>query len=146
MKLRRGPYVIAAVLDESISDEPLRLAGHFVDLLDPQLTVHDEFAVAPGQQAWLLDLDRVRGTRPLLLAAAGRVETWRAEAAHLEYTISSPEGVFVSTRVLLDHAPQAVLVNGQPHTDYQWDESSQTLLLRHPGHPEPVTVTLDGIQ
>ena len=146
VKLRRGPYVIAAVFDESISDEPLRLAGRFVDLLDPRLTVHEEYAVAPGQQAWLLDLDRVRGTRPLLLAAAGRVESWRAEAARLEYAISSPEGVSVSARVLLDHAPQAVLVNGQPHTDYQWDDSSQTLLLRHPGHPESVTVTLDGIK
>ncbi|MHB8969401.1 MAG: hypothetical protein ACYC3X_20080 [Pirellulaceae bacterium] len=146
VKLRRGPYVIAAVFDESLSDEPLRLAGRFVDLLDPQLTVRAEVSVPPGQQAWLLDLDRVRGTRPLLLAAAGRVETWQAEGAHLAYTISSPEGVLVSTRVLLDRAPQAVLVNGQPHTDYQWDETSQTLLLHHPGHPEPVTVTLDGIQ
>ncbi|MHB8863085.1 MAG: hypothetical protein ACYC6N_11815 [Pirellulaceae bacterium] len=146
MKLRRGPYIMAAVFEESISEQPLRLVGNFVDLLDPQLTVFDEFVVAPGQQAWLLDLDRVRGTRPLLLAAAGRVETWNAEAGRLEYTISSPEDVFVSTRVLLDRAPQAVQVNGQPHTDYRWDESSQTLLLRHAGHPDPVLVVLDGIQ
>ena len=64
VKLRRGPYVIAAVFDESISDEPLRLAGHFVDLLDPQLTVHDEVAWRPvskrGCWTWTASAARAR--------------------------------------------------------------------------------------
>ena len=37
--LRRGPYVIASVLDESLPDRPLVLRGRFVDLLDPALDV-----------------------------------------------------------------------------------------------------------
>ena len=73
LQLRRGPYVIAAVLDESVDDSPLRLSGSYLDLLDPELTVHEEVTVQPGQQAWLLDLQRVSDQNPLLLAAAGRV-------------------------------------------------------------------------
>ncbi len=144
IRLRRGPYVIAGVLDESVSGEPLRLTGRFVDLLDPQLSVRQEVLLQPGQQAWLLDLDRTSGPHPLLLAAAGRVETWQTATGQLDYTISSPEGVRVSTRILLDNAPQSVQVGGKPSDDFQWDESSKTLLLRHGGSPEPVAVRIAG--
>jgi hypothetical protein len=142
LRLRRGPYVIAAVLDESIDEQPLRLDGSYVDLLDPQLAVRQQVVVPPGQQAWLLDLERVRGPVPLLLAAAGRVQSWDVTDERLEYTISSPEGVFVSTRILLAAAPQAVFVDGQPCEDVTWDNASHTVLIRHPGHPTPVTIRL----
>ena len=33
----RGPYVLASVLTESVSDEPLKLSGHFVNLFDVEL-------------------------------------------------------------------------------------------------------------
>ncbi|MBP8261301.1 MAG: hypothetical protein KA118_16750, partial [Verrucomicrobia bacterium] len=35
--LRRGPYVIAAGLDESIEGPPRTLSGQFVNLFDPEL-------------------------------------------------------------------------------------------------------------
>jgi hypothetical protein len=142
LQLRRGPYVIAAVLDESVSDEPLKLTGPFVDLLDPQLTVRNEVVLAPGQQAWLLDLKRVSTVRPLLLAAAGRVEEWTVESGQLRYTISSPADVQVTTRILLDRAPQTITVNGQPHTDFSWDEVTRTVLVRHPGATTGVPVVI----
>jgi hypothetical protein len=142
LQLRRGPYVIAAVVDESISDEPLKLTGSFVDLLDPQLSVRNEVVLAPGQQAWLLDLNRVCAVRPLLLAAAGRVESWTSETGPLQYTISSPAEVQVTTRILLDQPPHTILVNGQPHSDFTWDETSKTLLVRHPGTTAGVQVVI----
>ncbi len=143
IRLRRGPYVIAAVLDESVNDQPLQIAGNFVDLLDPTLAVRHDPHVQPGQQAWLLDLSRVSGSRPLLLAAAGRVESWNVEKGKLEYTISSPEGILVSTRIILDQAPQSVRVNGEPCATTEWDKASHTLLVRHAGTTEPVTVDIE---
>ncbi len=138
--LRRGPYVIAAVMDETPSAKPLQLEGRFVDLLDSELAVRSAVSLAPGRQAWLLDLDKVRGEKPLLLAAAGRVETWQRTEQQLSYTISSPEGVQVSTRLLMNEPPATVLVDGQPCSTSRWDAASKTLLIRHPGHVKPVTV------
>jgi hypothetical protein len=40
--LERGPYIIAAVMDESTSNEPLTLKGIFIDLFDPTLPVLKE--------------------------------------------------------------------------------------------------------
>jgi hypothetical protein len=145
LRLRRGPYVIAAVLDESVNRQPLQLTGSFVDLLDATLDVHHNVQIRPGQQAWLLDLDHVHGTRPLLLAAAGRVESWNVSDDYLEYAISSPEGVLARTRILLEKSPQAVLVNGKPTDAIQWDDASDTLLLSHTGRPKPVTVRIQGL-
>jgi hypothetical protein len=142
LRLRRGPYVIASALDESVDEEPLRLDGHYVDLLDPLLAVRRNVLLPPGKQAWLLDLARVRGPLPLLLAAAGRVDSWDVTDGQLQYTISSPEAVVTSTRILLKAAPKSVSVDGSPCRDVTWDDDSHTVLIRHPGHPAPVTVRL----
>lgn len=142
LQLRRGPYVIAAVLDESLDDQPLSLRGAFVDLLDPALAVRDGVSVPPGQQVWLLDLARVSAEDPLLVAAAGRVESWTVEGRSVQYRISTPEGIRVSTRIRLPSAPVSVTIDGQPCTDVTWHEATRTVLVRHDGRPEPVAVTL----
>jgi hypothetical protein len=142
LQVRRGPYFIASVMDESFSDRPLKIRGEFVDLLDPRLAVVRDPEVAPNRQAWLLDLSRVSGPKPLLLAAAGRVENWEATADRLRYEITSPEGVPVVARLLLDGPPKEVLVEGRATDAYEWDDASRTLLIRHPGRPQPVVVEI----
>src|SRR5690606_19162754 len=37
--LQRGVYDIAAVMSESVSDEPLVLTGPYIDLFDPELPI-----------------------------------------------------------------------------------------------------------
>lgn len=143
LELRRGPYVIAAVMDESVGGEPLALAGQFVDLLDPQLAVSNAVTVQPNQQAFLLDLDRTSSQRPLLLAAAGRVEEWSVDGRKLQYSITAPEGTPVRTRLLLESAPAAVAIDGQQVDTSHWDADSHTLLISHPGGPEPTQVTVE---
>jgi hypothetical protein len=141
--LRRGPYVIAATLNDSVGNEPLRIGGRMVDLLDPNLPVRDDFVLPPGKQAWLLDLDRVTAPAPAALAAAGRIETWSPATNSLTYQITSPEGVNAVARILLPAAPKNVAVDGQPCTTHEWHEASKTVLIRHPGHPKPVQVHIE---
>jgi len=142
MQLRRGPYLIAAVLDESISSEPLRLRGRWVDLLDARLPVSSEKVLKPGQQAWLLDLDRVTAKAPVPLAAAGRIERWEGAADHVRYAITSPQGVRVAARVLLPASPKTVTIDGKPCTDSAWDSASRTLRIGHPGDSKPIEVVI----
>jgi hypothetical protein len=141
--LRRGPYVIAATLSESVSDEPLRLKGRYVDLLDPRLAVRPEVVVPPGQQAWLLDLDRATVKAPAVLAAAGRIERTSQTSAQFAYSISSPSGVKTSARLLLPARPKKLALDGQPGGEMTWDEATKTALIRHPGNPKPIEVTID---
>jgi hypothetical protein len=142
MQLRRGPYIIASAMNDSVGSEPLHIHGRMIDLLDPNLPVREDFAVSPGKQAWLLDLDRVTAKAPAVLAAAGRIETWLPTDAGVRYSISSPEGVHVTTRILLPSPPKSVVVGGEPTKNFEWHEASKTVLLRHPGNPKPVDVTI----
>ena len=61
--LRRGPYAIAAAMEEAPGTSPdgpvLRLRGRYVNMLDAALPVIGEVALLPGEHALLLDLDRL---------------------------------------------------------------------------------------
>ncbi|MBN1347538.1 MAG: hypothetical protein JXQ73_32910 [Phycisphaerae bacterium] len=129
--LRRGPYVLAACLDESVSGEPLKLTGRFVNLFDASLSVLTEVTVGPNGQAFLLDLDKVQGDPPMVLASAGRIESWRAVDRSLEYTTSAIGDVEVVTRLLLAGQPKSVMVDGKAWGDVVWDGGSGTVLIRH---------------
>jgi len=143
--LRRGPYLIAATMNESCSDEPLQLKGRFIDLLDAKLPVKNEVTVDPGTQAWLIDLDKVTAPAPALLSAAGRVENWTQTEAGVTYTITTPSEVNVVARLLLPAKPKSVKISGQPVVEpqYQWDEDSATLLIQHRSAIEGVSVAIE---
>ena len=71
--LERGPYTLAAVLDEGVvSDGPLVLKGDYINLFSPELTYHSEFVVQPGTQAYLFDLSKLDKKRPQVIASASR--------------------------------------------------------------------------
>jgi hypothetical protein len=61
--LSRGPYDIAAVLDENEDKQPLVIKGPVIDLFDPELPVLDEKVVNPGQQAYLYQVKRVKNNK-----------------------------------------------------------------------------------
>ena len=142
IQLQRGPYVIAAAFDESFTDQPLQIQGNYVDLLDATLPVLRQVSVPPGQQAWLLDLDKVSGPDMMVLAAAGRVENWVVDSQQLQYEISSPAGTLASTRLRLPAEPRSILVNGKACDASHWDDASKTLLLRHAVSPQPSVVNI----
>lgn len=73
LMLRRGPYVIAAGLDDSIGGEPRVLKGHYIDLFDSTLSVQDRITISPGMRFYLLDLDRIHSGMPSVLASACRM-------------------------------------------------------------------------
>jgi hypothetical protein len=62
--LQRGPYWIAAGLDESIAGEPKTLRGRFVNLFDPELRVQQTVRLTAGQRFLLRDLNADRWCWP----------------------------------------------------------------------------------
>ena len=91
LQLRRGPYVIAACLRESINETPLELKGLFLDIYDANLPVLNRVTLQPGQQTWLLDLNRLDPDKAEPVASAGRFETWAQLDRGIEFVLSGPE-------------------------------------------------------
>lgn len=150
---KRGPYLIAAVLEESISEEPLVLHGRFVNLFDGNLSTVTEWSVAPGEQALLYDLNEIsphRAIEPVLVAAAGRVTKIDSNAqnknealhavksCHL-YHVRGPAGVRAVLRFAAA-APPAQIIVRHGHVELpctcDWEASSSTFAVAftHPAN------------
>lgn len=141
--VERGPYTIAAVLDESISDEPLRLEGMFIDLFDKDLPVMTEKAINPGEQAYLYNIKNLpRGTKAKVLCGASRIYDEEVGAHSYSFVAKSPLNTTNISRILLPKAPAKVLVNGESIENISelWNRESKTLRLTFENDPAGVHV------
>ena len=135
LTLRRGPYVVAAGLDESLPDAPRVVRGRFVDLFDARLPILESVALAPGSRRLLLDLDHARPAGPAVLASACKVLGAGVDAeGTFRFRAEGPDRIEAALRIALPAAPAEVTVDGQPlPADARaWDAGTRTLLLRFP--------------
>jgi hypothetical protein len=139
--LRRGPYVIAAGLDESVpGTKPLLLRGRFVDLFDANLPVVNEVPVAAGKRFLLFDLDAGADSKPRVVAAACRVRNEHISGRSLLFQAEGISETEAVVRCEMRSAPEKVLLDGKPAGQTEYDAASQTLLLRFPNAISSVLV------
>ena len=131
---KRGPYLLAAVLTESVSDEPLVLKGNYVNLFDPKLQVQRVVTLNPGERAWALDLDSVTAPAPVVLASSCRIESLveRENGDVVEIETTSPAGIIASSLVKLTERPAKILADGVPVENVRWDDESKILFFQFP--------------
>jgi hypothetical protein len=129
--LRRGPYLIGAGLDESISAAPTVVQGRFINLFDAELRMRSSVALEPGARVFLMDLDSVSGRQPKLLASACKALPLKQEATTLSFTV---EGVAGTPAVVLVHvpdgAPKTVTLAGQPVPKLEHAEKDHLFWIR----------------
>ncbi len=131
--LRRGPYVVAAGLDESDSPRAT-LRGEYVDLFDAALAVKRDIPLGPDSRHFLVDLARFR--RPLA-AAAANVRDERPTGRSWSATVS---GIADTPGILLlrtPSAPKSVTLGGAPLKDTTYDPARRLLWLRFPNEAKP---------
>jgi hypothetical protein len=132
LQLRRGPYVIAACLQESVNEVPLELKGLFVDIYDANLPVLNRVMLQPGQQAWLLDLNRLDLDKAEPVASAGRFEAWTQTDHGVEFVLCAPEGVRIVSRIRLPKHPTSIMSGDRELSKYQWHQESHTVCFESP--------------
>ncbi len=142
--LERGPYVLAAVVDEHVvSDQPLVLTGHYIDLFDPTLPVLSQKIVKPGEQSFLYNLDRLSNKKKAqVLASASRQENEQRTSRSFSFTSKSPADTDNVMRILLPREPREVSVDTQKDWKWEWDKASRTMLLRFENNPDGVHVSI----
>ncbi len=139
--LRRGPYLVASGLDESVPDAPAAaLRGRLVDLFDAELPVLSQVTLSPGKRALLLDLDFFPAGRARVVAAACRVRDELVFGRSLSFRASGIAATNAVVRLVLPGEPKAVLVNGLPLAPGGFDFSGGTLRIRFANSPAGVPV------
>lgn len=141
-RLTRGPYELVAVMDESVSDEPYRLSGLFIDLYDPQLPVYTEKEILPGTQGFYYNV-KAAGKAPKILAAASRAYEIKKKGKSFSYLAKAPIGTVNASRILIPSQPKSVLVNGKEVLDNAcWNAASKTYFLSFDNDPDGVRVRI----
>lgn len=128
LRIQRGPYVVAAVLDESPATEPLRLEGGFVDLFDPGLPVLHEKTLRENERALLYDVawGRAHAAGPAVAAASTRIRNETREGDTFSFIARGPQGTRAKVRLLLPEAPQEVTLT--PPQPFELDTSGDPKL------------------
>ncbi len=146
--IQRGPYIIASVLDESTNSAPLIIHKNVIDLFNPELPILHEKIIEPGHQAFLYDLEKIKSSRPHVLAAASRVyqEQIDNKAHSYSFITKSPSNTIDVMRIELPTKPKKVstTLNNKNLQLLKnvWDEASHTLLLKFENHSEGVFVNI----
>ncbi len=139
--LERGPYTIAAVMDESVSDEPLTITGTLVDLFDPKLPVYTSVQILPGHQGYFIDIDRVDHGKAQVLAGSSRAEDEQRTGSSYSFTAKSPIDTDGISRVLLPEKPTSITINGEEVSgSASWDAGSSTCLITYANSPDGVKI------
>ena len=142
--VQRGAYVIAAVLDESISSKPVQIKGLYIDLFDKDLPVISQKKINPGEQAYLYDLRKItEKSKAHVLCGASRISDERLGEKEYSFIAKSPLNTTNVSRIYLPSVPKEVMINGE-HFDWKsnWDKKSSTLLVRFENNPDGVEVNV----
>ena len=135
--LRRGPYVIAAAMNDSGAEEGFSLRGRFVFLDRPELPVIDEIAPKKGEYVIAVDLDRCEAP-VCLVASAGRVENYKQAEGRLSFSVHGPTGAQCALR-FKGPKPQRVEIDGR-EAPFEYDAFGGTFLIHLTGNPDGARV------
>ena len=141
--LQRGPYIIAAGLDESISGEPKILRGRFVNLFDSELRVLKEVTLAPGARYFLRDLDATPAPDRQLLAAACKALPEKSPGQTLAFTVESVAGTPAVMLFRTAQPPRSITLDGLPVTDFNFSKPDGLLWVRFENTASPRNLTLN---
>lgn len=143
LMLRRGPYVIASGLDESIGNSPRTLQGKFINLFDGELRLTNSVTLAPESRFLLYDLAGLKIARPKVVAASCKALARGDEPNSLRLTI---EGIANTPAVLLISAakkPRAIALGGKPVEDFSYSDTEHLLWVRATNEAEPRELSVE---
>ncbi len=145
--LERGTYLIASVMDESVSTQPLHLKGSYIDLFNHALPILTEKLVGPGEQAYLYNLSHVKTRKQAkVLAAASRIYEEKVSGKSYSFITKSPAKTQNVMRIWLPSKPVEVRVKDHNHSNTnfksEWHAATNTYLLQFENSSEGVGVEI----
>ena len=141
--LRRGPYIVCHVMEESVHETPKVFVGRFVDLLADGYPVISQKTVLPGDGALLYDLDRLEKGRFSVIATAARIVSAEIGDSSLCLRAQAADQVLVFIRLRLPFVPAACRTS-EADLFWQYDAASQTMLVSFRSGGKEITLWADA--
>lgn len=137
ISMRRGEYIVSAVMDECMSDKPLVHEGLFADMFNIDFEIINKKVLAPGEYAVLTDLSRIKEGFAVI-GTSIRVNSF--DVTNNGFTLEGCGALCnAKMRLKLPKVPVSVACEiipaegdaGIQKTDiaFEWNEESSTVLL-----------------
>ena len=144
--LRRGPYVICEVMDESVSDAPKEFSGCFADMMRDGFPIVRSVTVRPDEGALLYDLSALKPGEFTIIGTAARILDAAVGADSLNFRAKAADRVLTHIRAQLPYPLRNVAATdeagAQVELEYSYDEATGTALFTY--HSEGRAVTIKG--
>lgn len=127
LEMTRGEYIISAVMDESVSDEPTVYKGLFADMYASDFAVVTEKTVRPGENAMLCDLDKIKDDTAII-GTSVRIYSLENTGDKITMTAFGAGKLTANIRVKIPFVPAKATVDGESCA-MKYDEKSKTVLV-----------------
>lgn len=141
--LRRGPYVVAAGMEEGgTALPPVVLHGRMIPLFDASLPVVKEFAVTPGRRALLVDLEAMPRGHEGVVAAACRVRGQEITRDAIRFRVDGLAQTPGVVCVAMNGPPKSVEIGGKALGAEAYDYADGVCRVRFTNPVDPATVLI----
>lgn len=134
LTLRRGNYIISAVMDESVSSDTKVLEGLFADMLENDYKIITKKEIKPDENAILFDFAKF-SDEVAIVGCSARVFTLDCDDKKVSLSVKAADKIHAYIRVRLPKSPaniKAVNEKGAAvNIESTWDEATKTLLLSY---------------
>jgi len=150
--LRRGPYVIAAGLDQEAqqtpqsrppADPPVVIRGDLINLFDANLAESKSVLVKPGTRALLLDVNYFHSSAPRILAASAKIADEHVVGNALTFRAEGIADTEAVVRILCAKAPRSLTINNEPVPSSEYQHSGRTLLVHFTNTATPQQIRVE---
>jgi hypothetical protein len=136
--LRRGPYIIASGLDESIDGPAKTIEGRFVNLFDAELRVQTRVRLEPAARIFLRDLNDTATREQRIVAAACKAMATGTNSFVIE-GIANTQGILL---LRSDQRPSKVTLGGEEIPAVEFSDADKLLWIRFQNESAPRELSL----
>jgi hypothetical protein len=137
LTLRRGPYIISAVMDEGrmLPQEEHSFRGLFADMLENDYTILSEKHIHKDENSILFDFAKIDGVDWRIIGCSARVFSLSALEDESGFTMEIKAADKIKAYLRIRLPRPVVLVNAvdekgnRVEVEFQWEEQTRTILL-----------------
>ncbi len=126
--LRRNEYIVGAVFDESINDEPLTFDGLFADMYSPDFKIIRNKILNPGENTLLFDFSK-NNDNLRVIGTSVRFYALEEKEGKIFAEVQGADGFEANVRLKTPFAIKSATVDGEG-AFCEYDEMSQTVLVK----------------
>lgn len=145
--IHRGPFIIAAVFKNSLSEKALEIPGIFIDCLPPEMPLIDKKMIQPGDVGILFNVKKMEKIFSKVLISHSSIRDEQADGNNLSFISRGMAGITCHTLIKLVAMPPEIKLttrSGQSVScEIQWYPKEHLLRLIYENRGEDILVALN---